>query len=601
MSMVSNKVTPDLRGALFSFVAICLLISALHVYDTPITIWQVGGRTTWGWYPMVHTHLNAFLFWHDSLFSGLNQSLAPVIQSLFYAFLFFTGSLSCTGLLSTASSFVRSLGCALCTLLIYFLIGADHSSWALISWVPLLACAVYFALLYVSQELYWKGLSFSIAILISISVGAYGVLTLIAGICLACCMKRNTSPQFPLLRNSSDLYFLIILLIPWLICAFISPTPIFPAYSPLGHVVPDDGLPGNILPLFGPMPPIPVIDRANLRILLQVWTGLLIAFSIFFTKHYRHPLTRLHFVFLLFIALDVFMPEWISQIAPLATLQRVVPWQFFYPILIPLLCFVTLLFFLTAFSFFTNPLWMISLLAVSLSGSYLTRQTPNHDFKTGAIYSQRIDPLQQELVTVDVADDFLEYIQTTTTSPSYAVLKKTGLWPLFISDIISHWQFSSLLREKPVISTSHVGADPVSHIYDRNIGTRWSPGGGLQRGDEWIYVFLPEPQHIHGIELVTGPFHTDFPRGLRISIGRNCPTKITRPVDVPLQTITNIPAWEGSLTMTMNGYPYFGGQGGGRIYFKRPHVVRCLLIEQTGSINSFDWSIAELRTLKYPQ
>lgn len=601
MNMVSKKVTSDIRGALFSFAAICTVISLLRIYDTPLTIWQVGSRTAWGWYPMVHTHVNAFLFWHDGLFSGLSQPLAPMIQSIFYSCLFFTGSLCCIGVISKSSIFVRSVGSTLCTLLIYFLIGSDHSSWALISWAPLLACTIYFALQSVSQELYWKGISCSIVVVITVTTGAYGLLTLLAAICLACSIKQATAPHFPLLRNTSDLYFLLILCIPWLIASFITPTPLFPAYSPLGHVVPDDGLPGNILPLFGPMPPIPVIDRENLRLLLRLWTGGLLVFTIFFSKHYHHPLTRLYSAFLLLITLDVFMPEWISQIAPLATLQRVIPWQFFYPITIPLLCFVTMLFFLGSFSFFKKPLWILALFTASLSGGYLSQQSPEHDFKPGMIYHQRIDPLQQELVGVDVADDFLQYIQTTISSPSYAVLKKTGLWPLFISDIISHWQFSSLLREKPIISTSHQGTDPVSHMFDRNIGTRWSPGGGLQRGDEWIYAYLPEPQRIHGIEIVTGRFHTDFARGLRISASRNCPTTITTPDAVQLQTMTHIPAWEGSLTMTMNGYPYFGGQGGGRIYFKKPQTVRCLLIEQIGSMQGFDWSIAELRTLKYPQ
>jgi hypothetical protein len=138
-------------------------------------------------------------------------------------------------------------------------------------------------------------------------------------------------------------------------------------------------------------------------------------------------------------------------------------------------------------------------------------------------------------------------------------------------------------------------------MHDRNIATRWSPGGGAQHGTEWIYVYLPEPQTIHGIELVTGPFHTDFARGIRVSSALHCKQQVRSPTEVSFDSLLEVSEWEGSISMTTDGYPYFGGQGGGRMYFRSPTVARCLLIEQTARFPGFDWSIAEVRTLRYPQ
>ena len=592
-----RTVTPLTTSLLILTVLIATSVYSL-IFQPASDIWKNGARFTSGWYPIVHTNTNAFLIWHDGIFSFLEPAVAHTVTLSVLFLVFIAGTTTLLSLVQTLSTMNRTLIGSCLFVSLFLLLGTDVYTWSIIACIPLLSTFVFYGVTEIENARRHKTFAVLLALLTSTFAHSYSILTIFSAIVIALSIKRTLSQHFPLFRDKNDLFFIALLFIPWLLCLCLVPTPDFPAYSPLGHVVPDDGLPGNILPLFAPMPPVPVIDRITIRTSLYDWTIGLLCLSFILNLTKRNALSRLTLCFSLLLALDIVFPEWISQIAPLSTVQRLIPFLFFYPIQIPILGIAILMLTLSLVRTYPRPTTPLiaALIFLPILFRYDLTET-----SMGYLFSKQSSVLQKELSTFSAAPDFTEYVEQVVTSPSHAILKKTGLWPLRMKDTIQHWKFSSLLREKPTVSTHATGIEPVEYMFDRNIGTRWSPGGGAQVGNEWIYVFLPEPQLVQGLEIVTGPFHTDFARGIRVSVDHNCNERISDPSEVTLQTLISIPEWEGSLTITSDGFPYFGGQGGGRLYFKQPITVQCILIEQTATAKGFDWSIAELRTLKYPQ
>jgi hypothetical protein len=123
-------------------------------------------------------------------------------------------------------------------------------------------------------------------------------------------------------------------------------------------------------------------------------------------------------------------------------------------------------------------------------------------------------------------------------------------------------------------------------VSDSDPRTRWSTQRGGQHGDERIEISFSKPTTVSGIELDTGTFTTDFPRGLTV-VGTNGSSNPTR-------CHAEFPSWQGSIARTPSGHPYFTGQHEVRIIFPEPCLLTTLSLKQTGSA-PFDWSIAEIR------
>jgi hypothetical protein len=115
-----------------------------------------------------------------------------------------------------------------------------------------------------------------------------------------------------------------------------------------------------------------------------------------------------------------------------------------------------------------------------------------------------------------------------------------------------------------------------------------------------LYVKLAEPRlNTVGLKLSIGAFKSDFPRGLRVSTFKSCPTindfQFT-PHSDKIELFKANP-WQGTIEFTQAGLPYFAPQTRVIARFKSALDLQCLLIEQLGIDPHYDWSIAEMYTL----
>lgn len=130
-------------------------------------------------------------------------------------------------------------------------------------------------------------------------------------------------------------------------------------------------------------------------------------------------------------------------------------------------------------------------------------------------------------------------------------------------------------------------------------GQRWSPGGGVQRGNEWLAIRLAAPQPLVGVALSSGAYATDFARGIFIAGTESCPDAwLTAPVSQPasLRPLVRIDHWMGPLLLTPTNLPYYGPLPTMTIYFPRETKLQCLFMQQTGRATN-DWSLTSVELL----
>ena len=132
---------------------------------------------------------------------------------------------------------------------------------------------------------------------------------------------------------------------------------------------------------------------------------------------------------------------------------------------------------------------------------------------------------------------------------------------------------------------------------DLRRSTRWGNGLGQQSGKEWILVKFPELRTTRALRLATGPFKTDYPQGLRISIASSC-SSASSPTQRPTESgeflrVFEQNPWQGRTLLTQHGFPYFKAPQRVLIEFSQPVTARCFLIEQIAKGAGYDWSVAE--------
>jgi hypothetical protein len=123
-------------------------------------------------------------------------------------------------------------------------------------------------------------------------------------------------------------------------------------------------------------------------------------------------------------------------------------------------------------------------------------------------------------------------------------------------------------------------------LIDGSRHTRWHSGDAGQTGEELLQIRFRTPTKIRGVELDPGEYTTDFPRGLLIR-GGSCD-------ESQAKTFAFYPSWQGALSFTPLGFPFFAGQDAVRVFFDHEELIECLFIRQT-SKSSFNWSVAEFR------
>ncbi len=545
-----------------------------------------------------------FSFAHNSDASGFGSSLHLVFNDfhpwrpdsalLFLDLLFLPSQAFLTGSYFAAVFFVFISGCyflfrtrerdlhaaTLCLLfpLLYIcIVGIDVVAFAALAWLPWLLWASFRLRVDHSSWIWWAVVFGFFSWRLGASAHALSFLG--AGWVLVCTLgfHGKNSETFPT-RGFGLFLLLTLLLLPALWSTFHLPEAAMPDYPASARVVPDDGVPGHVHPLLGSGPKVPIIDRASLRGFFAPWCAsflLLAVLNILQALRRNAGCTALTAAVIsccgfFVLCWDVYLPETLALIGPLAAMQRLIPGLLF---LSP-----------HAFIFGLSLLGMLLLQAQS-PRSWLTPVLCSFCVLTTRLLIPF--PCPQSVATEIPASDPGRAI---ALSPSAAVLKKAGTWILKDRRVAS-WQ--SLSDAAPdVVITSWPEARPkqIKHLFDQRTRSRWSLFRGKQNADEKLCLNFSRPLSLSGIELSTGDFVADFPRGLRISTVSNCEA----PDKAVTSTIVDYPRWEGPVQFTVRGYPYFGGQSNVRVIFPKTVEATAILVEQTGVSSNFDWSVAEI-------
>ena len=565
---------------------VIFLISALLLFGyigglAPVELSQ--GSPLLGWTPTVNLETNQYLMWRADGLSRLFAPLIPIQEALKPAMMSILTLLFGTCLICRVSC--TSVGTnprwgwivgVLPALITLGVTGADSVLLGALAWVPLLSLFLS-AIFLVSKA----GLLRAALPLIVIS----GVISLtcatsanhlapLAALCAVLLAQRlqgeaGALPSFP-----NSLLGIGIAILPALAMVTNIPAAPFPDYHQLAHVVPDDGLPGIIRPLIGLDYPIQVIDRTVIKSSLSLTSVAITGLSLFALvfSGISSALTLACTLGILGV-LDTVLPEASAQIAPIAALSRLIPWG----------TTVAYTPYLVAFG-----AWLLSVTVITTSKRLvaipvvLTLLIVAHASQTRG-YPYEIRRYGYASITeVSPSAAVVKHIAQAITADSSEMLKRPLLQG-FTPSAQSLGKFSTSLK-----TSLNPFQGTLAALTDGDPKTRWTTGQSAQHGDEIVEITFNTPILVGGIELDTGEFTTDFPRGLEVT-GTSATQDGTT-------CAASFPSWQGSVTRTPKGSLYFTGQHEVQVIFPAPCLLKSISIKQTGKA-TFDWSIAEIRIL----
>lgn len=344
--------------------------------------------------------------------------------------------------------------------------------------------------------------------------------------------------------------------------------PYFPEYPYLARVVSDDGLPGTIRTLVGHSEKIAVIDRKYLKLaqLIPAFFAACLCIVAFFKT--SRPSAILWAGFLsISIVFESILPERFSLITPLAALSRLSGETFLYPLSFIVLGLVSLTLLVQVR---LSPRGKCLALVFAFIGTYFVRPEIVSRFGLQDLASSRLQ------VGSPLSDTYI--------SPSYAILKRFGPDAVFggvFQEELEKRQSQSLANNIDRISA--YSNENVQAAVDGDTGTEWTSSKALQTGREWIEIKTIEPIAFTTLRLDTSLSPEDFPRGLRVLVGKDCQ-----------EVLFESNPWEGEILYSKKGLPYFGSQSKVVIQFSDAVVSSCLRLEQVASDVPFHWSITEV-------
>lgn len=560
-----------------------------------------------GWYALLNFDFNSFHPWSRDPISLLLPKehwwrFAAALQGA----LFVLGFIACGRLTAAAGAAAAAAAGALGWLTLFWCFGRDSLTLPFICVLPLLQAALLFAC---SRKL-------SLLSVLPAAAGGFG----------ACLFMQQLAPLgvlFALIgavaaskpgRRKNLAFAAGAALLPAIFYAVSSPAPIFPAYPLQARVVPDDGLPGMLRPLLGADSSIPITNWMALRSAVGgLWPGiaalLLLAAAL---QHGRQHTAgsrtaSLAAGVLLAVLGDALAPTWLASILPVQALARLWPGGVFYVplVLLVLASGICWSFYSAALSGRRWGSWALGIVLLSAAAAFPAgggRQF-SELFRPGQVYSGGADSVFREFLRREahlqrpqqVREEALHHL----LSPSYAVYHRRGLGVLYNQARYARKDFTA----PPVLAAVHSSAGGAqkffSALVDGDESTRWFAGGGGQQGSEWLFISFESELWLDGVELSTGAFVTDYPRGIAVFGGGACGADAQQTLQraqsgVPLFAEND---WQGPVLYTSEGYPYFGTQNYVRLHFSGTVPTNCLLIRQTGRDPHYDWSVAELRLL----
>lgn len=578
-----------MNRTLVSIVTLCFatfLLTFPGQFMEPVVI--TCGDSLNGWFPMLNLNHNAYLMWRlDHLSQVVVSLLAPnytVAAPLFQLIILLLGSWLITRCLVSPDErgnpllWLRAL---MPVLLLLAVVGINPFVIGTLAWVPLVAVVSAILLLKSSPRWWWCiGALVVIESCRSSNEAAIIASTLALLITFLLLAQDGESP----VSDRRKIAVCALVLLPALYTIVTIPLPPIPDYPKTGHVVPDEGPEGVLLPLIGQTLGFESLHRADVRELydtVAIYLTLLALTSCVFMRRGTSKTVRsivtIATIISIATVLDTSIPESFASIAPLASLSRLLPWGTQY--CLTAICLGSAAW-LIGIAWISQPRKVLAVVVAAISLVSISRASPT-------IYRPF---LEQYLKTSDRS------LQRLVCSPSAAVIRHFAReHPHLMQDLHDMKELSSRSWTEignlggSVVMHPAPSPEIVAQLPGAETYARWSPRRGKQLGDELLLVRFAEPVTIRGIELDPGNYFTDFPRGLRIT-GGECDESRTR-------LLTDTPSWQGSLAFTPKGYPYLSARNQVRVFLNHNETVSCLYVYQTSQA-TFDWSVSRVRVLE---
>jgi hypothetical protein len=539
-----------------------------------------------GWHALINPSSNLFLWWRpDPLLESLDSWFSAQLS---YPGLYATSIVLHLGIIFVWLSFGAPVRWVLLSTLsilsLRLVFGWDLIVWRSLVWIPWLVLALRNALL--GRDSFLSGL---FVLFLGWRIGQS---SLPLGFALFCLSLAVSWLPDRLNRPANTAFTKIV------ICTglLLSSAPLWSmpsingqAYPEDAHVVPTQNLAAPLHALLGPSPTIPSFDGLFLKSQLGGYSVLLLALSLLACIRARknNQLSPVHLFSLclaVLLSLHLWLPPNLAAIAPLASLARIIPGLFLVDVAL-LGC---------AFLIVCVPFclgWSIFALLVPLG----TLLIANHESTLSGklVQPSRHHPLHE---LQELSPEQAEIIEPFVFSPSYRLLSEQGLWLALESQNLSKVEFRGV-SDATLFASDEKPHSPRSSVFDGDPATRWSPGKGLQLGNEWLLLHLADTRSIRGIEMHTHNFFTDYPRGLRVSTFESCPNSKDETLEKLNQKIVlyEIRNWQGGMGISRLGYPYYEPAHRGRVFFPKGVNTHCILLEQIGEDRQYDWSIAEIK------
>ncbi len=201
----------------------------------------------------------------------------------------------------------------------------------------------------------------------------------------------------------------------------------------------------------------------------------------------------------------------------------------------------------------------------------------------------KVDSLEfKDIFNTEISSPFL-FNKTKKNSPSAFVIKHFGDWVIG-KNVSKKYDFNSLKRLvnkkdfRASVSAS-VNTKDAYKVFDNDSSTRWGTNRPQKEGDTFFIKFTSPIRLIKVVLSIKG-MRSDFPRGILVEGSRDCRRYFK---------ILNYPKWNGPVSWTKEGYPFFLPESWVILDFPKREKLRCIKFIQTSSHPIYDWSIAELK------
>lgn len=459
---------------------------------------------------------------------------------------------------------------------IFCLVGFDLTLWSSLAWLPWLGAT----LLHVLRQSRLTALSLLTILLFTLLhilyarfLAFYTILPLLIPLFW---IAKDASLWREFKRSGNELWVILVTISTLLFASCFLAGATFPPYPPGGIVF---ELPYVSHTLFGPEPYLQLINTPKLASYVyqpSLLLLLVIAFSALcvwreVTK-VRRSLIFSTVLLATFLVLLSCPPHWIRELSPLAALSRILPGLN----LIPLPVYTSaLVIFMTAVAL---PR-VVAVLLLGCVGLLVTQE-----YRAPLFIDASAQP---SFATLWEKSDQTTLTKEVVNSPSFPLLAEFGPRNQTLRSCEALSLHARYRRRWIAAAKASHHEEDLTFLLDQNDRTRWSPLQGQQSGDEWIELTFANPKQICGIEVTTGNFSSDYPRGLEIE---TCG-------EIPAVKLFSAHPWRGQLLWTKNGYPYLLPPRKVVARFAAPQTISCLRIRQTGKDAQFDWSVSAIRLL----